>query len=66
MRGGLTMTADAPRAFASRVYSMQVRTPSADAPTMTFARRPPADDGLDDEALLAPVQPQTSPVTPAP
>ena len=59
MRGGLTITAAAPSAFASRLYSMQVRTPSADAPTMTFARPSTcAHDRLDHERALAFVQPR--------
>ena len=66
MRGGLTITAAAPSALASRVYSMHVRTPSAEAPTMTLARPSAA---LTTASTIWPrsrsVSRETSPVTPS-
>ena len=38
IRGGLIITAAAPAAFARRVYSMQVRNPSAVVPATTGTR----------------------------
>ncbi len=66
MRGGLTMTADAPRVLAWRLNSTHVRTPSADAPTMTLARPAAVRTTVSTiSARSRSVRREASPVTPS-